>query len=229
VLPLIDEEGVTYRGSRKVRRTQAGLAHPSRPLIKERRYALPFIGKRFRKTAAAVAGAAALGLGIFASLGPATGFASSHREAPLVSQDPAVDSTDLYAFVSPDKPDTVTLISNWIPFESPSGGPNFFKFEDGVHYDIKIDNNADAKPDIIYRWTFTSHYRNANTFLYNVGPVSKLTDANLNFFQTYNLDEITSSGTESLLKNALLAPSNVGAASMPDYKALLDEAIVSIE
>jgi hypothetical protein len=198
-------------------------------LIKERRYALPFIGKRFRKTAAAVAGAAALGLGIFASLGPATGFASSHREAPLVSQDPAVDSTDLYAFVSPDKPDTVTLISNWIPFESPSGGPNFFKFEDGVHYDIKIDNNADAKPDIIYRWTFTSHYRNANTFLYNVGPVSKLTDANLNFFQTYNLDEITSSGTESLLKNALVAPSNVGAASMPDYKALRDEAIVSIE
>jgi hypothetical protein len=208
VLPLIDEEGVTYRGSRKVRRTQAGLAHPSRPLIKERRYALPFIGKRFRKTAAAVAGAAALGLGIFASLGPATGFASSHREAPLVSQDPAVDSTDLYAFVSPDKPDTVTLISNWIPFESPSGGPNFFKFEDGVHYDIKIDNNADAKPDIIYRWTFTSHYRNANTFLYNVGPVSKLTDANLNFFQTYNLDEITASGTKSLLKNAVVAPSN---------------------
>jgi hypothetical protein len=190
---------------------------------------LPSIGKRFRKTAAAVAAVSALGLGIFTSLGPATGFASSHREAPLVSQDPAVDSTDLYAFVSPDKPDTVTLISNWIPFESPSGGPNFFKFEDGVHYDVNIDNDADAKPDIVYRWTFKSHYRNPGTFLYNLGPVAKLTDANLNFFQTYNLDAITDSGTTSLLKNAIVAPSFVGAASMPDYKSLRDQAIVSIE
>jgi hypothetical protein len=175
-----------------------------------------------------VSAVAALGLGIFTSLGPATGFASSHREAPLVSQDPAVDSTDLYAFVSPDKPDTVTLISNWIPFESPSGGPNFFKFEDGVHYDVNIDNNGDAKPDIVYRWTFASHYRNPKTFLYNLGPVNKLTDANLNFFQTYDLDAITASGTKSLLKDAIVAPSNVGAASMPDYKSLRDQAIVDV-
>jgi Domain of unknown function (DUF4331) len=190
---------------------------------------LPHIGKRFRKTAAAVSAVAALGLGIFTSLGPATGLASSHREAPLVSQDPAVDSTDLYAFVSPDKPDTVTLISNWIPFESPSGGPNFFKFQDGVHYDVNIDNNGDAKPDIVYRWTFASHYRNPKTFLYNLGPVNKLDDANLNFFQTYDLDAITASGTTSLLKDAIVAPSNVGAASMPDYKSLRDQAIVDIE
>jgi Domain of unknown function (DUF4331) len=190
---------------------------------------LPHHGKRFRKTAVAVTAIAALGLGIFTSLGPTAGFASSHREAPLVSLDPSVDSTDLYAFVSPDKPDTVTLISNWIPFESPSGGPNFYKFEDGVHYDINIDNNGDAKPDIVYRWTFTSHYRNPKTFLYNLGPVTKLTDANLNFFQSYDLDVITSSGTKSLLKDAIVAPSNVGVASMPDYKSLRDQAIVSIE
>jgi hypothetical protein len=190
---------------------------------------LSSMDKRFRKTAAGVTVVAALGLGIFTSLGPVTSFASSHREAPLVSQDPAVDSTDLYAFVSPDKPDTVTLISNWIPFESPSGGPNFFKFEDGVHYDVNIDNNGDAKPDIVYRWTFASHYRNPKTFLYNLGPVNKLTDANLNFFQTYDLDAITSSGSKSLLKDAIVAPSNVGAASMPDYKSLRDQAIVDIE
>jgi hypothetical protein len=190
---------------------------------------LPSVGKRFRTSAIAVTAVVTLGLGVFTSLGPVMGGASSHREAPLVSLDPAVDSTDLYAFVSPDKPDTVTLISNWIPFESPFGGPNFYKFEDGAHYDIKIDNTGDAKPDITYRWKFTSHYRNPNTFLYNLGPVNKLTDETLNFTQTYNLDEITASGTKSLLKNAVVAPSNVGAASMPDYKSLQAQAIYDIE
>src|SRR5213592_3213980 len=94
-----------------------------------------------------------LGIGI----GPS--FASSHREAPLTAADPQIDSTDLYAFVSPDAPDTVTLISNWIPFESPAGGPNFYPWAENTKYDINIDNNADAKPDITYRWTFTTHYK----------------------------------------------------------------------
>src|SRR5438093_4809131 len=70
--------------------------------------------------------------------------ASSHREAPLTAADPQIDSTDLYAFVSPDAPDSVTLISNWIPFESPSGGPNFYPWAQGVRYDINVDNNGDA-------------------------------------------------------------------------------------
>ncbi|HEV8420088.1 MAG TPA: DUF4331 family protein, partial [Actinomycetota bacterium] len=70
-----------------------------------------------------MASVAALGVGLVAGLGPNPGAASSHREAPLVSADPQVDGTDLYAFVSPDKPDTVTLVSNWIPFEEPAGGP----------------------------------------------------------------------------------------------------------
>ena len=83
--------------------------------------------------------------------GVAPAFASSHREAPLTAADPQIDSTDLYAFVSPDAPDTVTLISNWIPFEEPAGGPNFYPWAPGVRYDINIDNNGDAKPDLIYR------------------------------------------------------------------------------
>ncbi len=154
-------------------------------------------------------------------------FASSHREAPLTSADPQIDSTDMYAFVSPDAPDTVTLISNWIPFESPAGGPNFYPWADGVHYDVNIDNNGDARPDLTYRWVFTSHYRNPSTFLMNTGPVNKLTDATLNFTQTYSLTRIDQRTNKStvLLSNAKAAPSNVGAASMPDYAALRREAI----
>jgi Domain of unknown function (DUF4331) len=70
--------------------------------------------------------------------------ASSHREAPLISADPLADNTDVYAFVSPDVPDTVTLIANWIPLEAPAGGPNFYKFGDDVLYEINIDNDGVA-------------------------------------------------------------------------------------
>ena len=161
--------------------------------------------------------------------GVAPGFASSHREAPLTAADPQIDSTDLYAFVSPDASDTVTLISNWIPFEEPSGGPNFYPWAPGVRYDINIDNNGDAKPDLIYRWVFTSHYRNPNTFLMNTGPVTKLTDATLNFYQTYTLSVINGNtgASRTLVPNGIAAPSHVGAASMPNYASLRSEAITS--
>ena len=160
--------------------------------------------------------------------GVVPGVASSHREAPLTAADPQIDSTDLYAFVSPDAPDTVTLISNWIPFENPAGGPNFYPWAPGVRYDINIDNNGDAKPDLIYRWVFTSHYRNPNTFLMNTGPVTKLSDQTLNFYQTYSLSVIDAKGkSRTLLSNAVAAPSFVGAASMPDYPSLRNEAITS--
>ena len=72
---------------------------------------------------------------------------SSHREAPEISKDPVADSTDLYAFVSPDKPDTVTIIANYIPLEAPAGGPNFYEFGDDVLYEIHIDNNGDGYAD----------------------------------------------------------------------------------
>ena len=91
---------------------------------------------------AAAAGALALAL---ATLAPTAGDASSHREAPLTSADPQVDNTDVYAFVSPDEPNTVTFVSNWIPFEEPAGGPNFYAFAEGVRYDINISNDGDAR------------------------------------------------------------------------------------
>jgi hypothetical protein len=171
----------------------------------------------------------AVGAGLIAGLGPNAVLASSHREAPLVAADPQVDGTDLYAFKSPDNPDTVTFVSNWIPFETPAGGPNFFAWADGVRYDINIDNNGDAKPDIIYRWVFHHHYRTPGTFLYNTGVVNHLTDSTLNFFQTYTLTEIDNGKAHALLKGAISAPSDVGDASMPNYAALRIEATKSIE
>ena len=75
---------------------------------------------------------------------------SSHREAPEISKDPVADNTDVYAFVSPDNPNTVTLIANYIPLEGPAGGPNFFEFGDDVLYQIHIDNDGDGDSDITY-------------------------------------------------------------------------------
>ena len=87
----------------------------------------------------AVAAAAFVG-----AVGPQGAAASSHREAPLISDDPAADNTDLYAFVSPDKPDTVTIIANYIPFEDPAGGPNYYRFDPSVKYELHVDSNGDA-------------------------------------------------------------------------------------
>src|SRR6202158_634454 len=67
---------------------------------------------------------------------------SSHREAPGISKDPVADSTDLYAFTSPDHPETVTLIANYIPLEGPDGGPNFYNFGDDVLYEINITSGG---------------------------------------------------------------------------------------
>ncbi|HEY7281961.1 MAG TPA: DUF4331 domain-containing protein [Actinomycetota bacterium] len=189
------------------------------------------MNKRYRRAAIAVGATMALGGGLFAGLGPVAGVASSHREAPLVAADPQVDGTDLYAFRSPDQPSTITFVSNWIPFEEPAGGPNFYPWADGVHYDINIDNNGDARPDLTYRWTFTNHYRSKKTFLYNTGVVNSLSDTTLNFYQTYDLDRITRSGghvvDKTVVHDAISAPSDVGDASMPDYDALADSAITT--
>jgi hypothetical protein len=167
----------------------------------------------------------ALGATAIASLGPVASNASSHREAPLVSADPQVDATDLYAFRSPDKPNTVTFISSWIPFEEPAGGPNFYTWAERTNYDINIDNDGDARPDVIYRWRFDTHYRNGSgQFLYNTGPVTSLGDTDLNIYQTYDLTRFRNGHWSMLLDNARVVPSNVGAASMPNYNANLFDA-----
>jgi len=159
--------------------------------------------------------------------------ASSHREAPLTAGDPQHDNTDVYAFTSPDKSNTVTLIANWIPFEEPNGGPNFYPFKAGSHYDINIDNSGTGKPDITYRWTFSDHDARATapgggTFLYNNGPVQSLTDPHLLFWQTYTLTEIKAGQSTTLVSNARVAPSDVGPASMPNYAMLRDQAITNL-
>jgi hypothetical protein len=145
------------------------------------------------------------------------GRASSHREAPLISNDPQADTTDVYAFVSPDAPDTVTLISSWIPFEDPAGGPNFYRFGDNVLYEFKIDNTGDGVEDITYQFRFTTHTRNPNTFLYNTGPVLSLDDPNLNIFQTYTVTRIEHGQTVFTAGPMSTMPNNVGPASTPNY------------
>lgn len=152
------------------------------------------------------------------------GQASSHREAPLVAMDPAADNTDLYAFVSPDAPDTVTLIANFIPFQKPDGGPNFYSFDPNVVYEIHVDNNGDAVEDITFQWRFTTEVRNPATFLYNTGPVTSLDDPDLNVRQFYRLTRIDGprrTGTVTELSGRLpVPPPNIGPRSTPNYGAL---------
>ncbi|MEU6196969.1 DUF4331 domain-containing protein [Streptomyces sp. NPDC047061] len=165
-----------------------------------------------------------------AVLEPGAASASSHREAPLISGTPQYDNTDLYAFVSPDKPDTTTIVSDYIPFEEPAGGPNFYQFADDAQYDIHIDNNGDALDDLIFRYTFRTQIKNKKTFLYNTGVVDNLTDPDLNVTQSYNLDLIKLKNgkqqrTTRIASDIPAAPSDVGKASMPDYAKLRSQAI----
>ncbi|MET9294266.1 DUF4331 domain-containing protein [Streptomyces sp. NPDC003077] len=165
-----------------------------------------------------------------AALGPAPATASSHREAPLISGQPEYDNTDVYAFTSPDKPDTTTLIANWWPFAEPAGGPNFYKFPTDARYDIHVDNTGDGQSELIYRWTFKESYRSKDTFLYNTGPVTSLDDPDLNYRQTYDLQLLRFKdgkqvGTQTLADDAPIAPSNVGKASMPRYGDLRKQAV----
>ncbi len=153
---------------------------------------------------------------------------SSHREAPAISEDPAADNTDVYAFVSPDKPDTVTLIANFQPLEDPASGPNFFVFGDSVLYQIHIDNNGDGVPDITYDFSFNTHYAHPDSFLYNVGPITSIDSPNLNRRQTYSVDRTTSAGTTRLATGLHCPPCNIGPASTPNYAALAREAIYTL-
>ncbi|MEO3871930.1 DUF4331 domain-containing protein [Nonomuraea sp. B12E4] len=173
--------------------------------------------------------AAAVAASSLAVLRTDSGIASSHREAPAIAADPQHDNTDVYAFVSPDKADTVTLLANWIPLEEPQGGPNFYPFATKSRYNIKIDNNGDAVTDITYQWTFRNEDKRGNTtFLYNNGPVTSLDDPNLLFRQRYTLKRITPGGGKTLVDDGIVAPSNVGQASMPDYASLRNQSIKNL-
>src|SRR6187401_2489097 len=119
---------------------------------------------------------------------------SSHREAPEISKDPVADNTDLYAFVSPDAPDTVTIIANYIPLEDPAGGPNFFEFGDDVLYKINVDNDGDGVADVVYEFEFDTKVGNPDSFLYNTGPIGALDSPAWNRKQSYSVTRVTSTG-----------------------------------
>ena len=155
-------------------------------------------------------------------------YASSHREAPLIAGDPRADATDLYAFVSPDKPNTVTLIANYLPFQEPAGGPNFYTFDDNVLYEIKVDSTGSAKENVTYQFRFTTNYANPNSFLYNGGPVTSLSDPDLNVSQTYTLTRIKNGQTTVLGTGLPVGPPNIGPKSTPNYAALSNAAIQTL-
>jgi Domain of unknown function (DUF4331) len=157
---------------------------------------------------------------------------SSHREAPEISKDPVADSTDLYAFVSPDEPDTVTIIANYVPLEGPDGGPNFYEFGNDVLYTINIDNDNDGDADIVYEFSFDTDVTNPDTFLYNTGPIGSLTDANWNRRQTYSVTRVDTdhgNSRRTVLGTGLACPPcNIGPLSTPSYDALAGAAVHSL-
>lgn len=169
------------------------------------------------------------GFALAAGVLSTTGSASSHREAPLISQDPLADNTDVYAFVSPANPDKVTLISNFIPLQLPSSGPNFWKFDDNVLYEIMVDNDGDAVEDVTFQFRFRTETRNPDTFLYNTNVITSIDDADWNVRQFYSVtrfDGPRRHGRGQLLgENIPSPPVNVGARSIPDYASVAAQAV----
>jgi hypothetical protein len=157
--------------------------------------------------------------------------ASSHREAPLIANDPLADNTDLYAFRSPDNPNKVTIIANYIPAELPYGGPNYASFGENIRYEIHIDNNtATPGDDIIYRFTFHKTNQDPTTF-FNI----RLGKENLK--TTYTCERSVNGGASftTVVSNGVVPPPNIGARSISsgvglntaDYNTLITGAIAT--
>ncbi|HEX8250952.1 MAG TPA: DUF4331 domain-containing protein [Pyrinomonadaceae bacterium] len=161
--------------------------------------------------------------------------ASSHREAPLISLDASADNTDVYAFVSPDRANSVTLIANFIPLEEPSNGPNFYKFDDNVLYQIRFDNNGDARLDLAIQFRFRTVVGNGDTFLYNTNTIDNLSDPDWNVKQFMDVTALIRQGdpntptftTFNLGTNLPTPPVNIGPRSTPNYETNLAEASIS--
>jgi len=136
--------------------------------------------------------------------------ASSHREAPLIANDPLADNTDLYAFRSPDDPNTITIIANYIPAELPFGGPNYYTFGENIRYEIHVDNDANVVGDeVTYRFTFQQVNEDPTTF-FNI----RLGQQNLK--TTYRLERSTDGGTTftTIVENGIVPPPNIGERSI---------------
>ncbi len=150
---------------------------------------------------------------------------SSHREAPEISKDPVADNTDFYAFVSPDQPNNVTLIANFVPLEEPAGGPNFYEFGDDVLYEINIDNDGDAIEDITYQFRFHTETRNPNSFLYNTGQITTIDSPNWNRPQFYSVTQVVNGQATVLASGLACPPCNIGPRSTPTYQHLAEAAV----
>jgi hypothetical protein len=143
---------------------------------------------------------------------PEAGKASSHREAPLIAEDPSADTTDLYAFRSVGAPNYLTVIANWIPAEDPAAGPNWYRFSQRARYSIKIDRNGDAKPDVIYRLRFKN--REDSLFLGNT-------------VQDYTVTRVKH-GDEAVVARGVTPPNNIGPRTTPNYRQLAENAVASL-
>ncbi len=175
--------------------------------------------------AAGVAGALAL-----TSLG--TVEASSHREAPLIAEDPVADNTDTYAFVSPTDADNTVLVANYIPLQAPNGGPNFYNFGEDVLYAINVDNDGDAVADTTFEFDFTTEFTDPNSFLYAFGPITSLTGdgaAAWNLRQYYTLSVVKDGVRTVLGQDLIVPPNNLGPRTTPNYAGLSDAAITTVD
>lgn len=155
--------------------------------------------------------------------------ASSHREAPGISNYPAADNTDVYFFVSPSNPKAVTVVGCWWPAEEPSGGPNWFHFADDVDYVLHFDNDGDARADISYVFRFQTSFTNPNTFTYATGEISTLDDTDWNYRQTYRATRVKhGQGRKVIAEGARVPPVNIGPRTTPNYAALAQAAVTQL-
>jgi len=156
---------------------------------------------------------------------------SSHREAPMIANDPLADNTDLYAFRSPDHPDKITILANYIPAQLPFNGPNYYQFGEDIRYEIHIDNDVATRgDDIVYRFTFHKTNQDPTTF-FNI----RLGKQNLK--TTYTLEKSRESGRgfETIVRNGIVPPPNIGPRSINspvglnvgDYNTLINNAITT--
>ncbi len=138
---------------------------------------------------------------------------------------------DLYAFVSPDKPSTVTIIANYVPLEEPAGGPDFYEFGNDVLYEIHIDNDNDARADITYQFRFQTVLTDTGAndiFSYNTGQITSISDTTWNRKQFYSVTRVNRHGSHLLGSDLPCPPCNVGKNSIPDYAPLTAEAVHSV-
>jgi len=150
--------------------------------------------------------------------------ASSHREAPLISQDPVADNTDVYMFRDVADPTKVNIVANYIGLEQPASGPRFVRFGDDVLYEIHIDNNGDVRDDITYQFRFRTMLTNPNTGLYNTNRIDPNTYSNRSESQVYSVRRVKNGKSTVLASNVPTPPDNIGPRSTPNYPAYVAKA-----